>query len=163
MEKGSQFDLFERCNADASNASRSGISAPSSPTGHGHTPVWTWTPWRYKGPFWSIQCPSIIVMSKTTKPNQTSYSCKNTHRMLRAKWINVLERLQWLVSHKKPIGILTLSIMISVYDYWLHINSGVWTCMLCQPMHCSFYSYSFYPQRTVRNATINRFWPPFTV
>jgi len=39
VEKGAQNGLHE-CHADASNASRSGISAPSSPTGHGHAPVW---------------------------------------------------------------------------------------------------------------------------
>ena len=81
MEKGAQNGLHE-CHADASNASRSGISAPSSPTGHGHAPVWAWIPWRCKGPVRSIQYSSIIVMSKTNKQTNERPKLQRTNNKL---------------------------------------------------------------------------------
>ena len=77
VEEGAQNGLYE-CHANASNASSSGISAPSPSTGHGHASVRTRIPRRCQGTVRSIQYSPIISLhtcyneQKANKNRQTN-------------------------------------------------------------------------------------------
>ena len=74
VEEGAQNGLDE-CHANASNASSSGISAPSPSTGHGHASVRTRIPRRCQGTVRSIQYSPII----TTCYEQNKQTNKQTN------------------------------------------------------------------------------------